>query len=190
MLKTWDTPYHRVYTSPLSRAQHTGEYIAESLGLPIDTHDDLIEGFLGDWEGITYQQLSDFGFAKHSIRDDNFRGHNGESPNQLAERMANVLEEIRAQHPGENIIFVSHGAAIAHLLIKHDARLFWKVHGTPCKPFSIADWFRVRWYSLGSLVRARRLGTEIVFRNEVRVFGRPTFEQPHRRTYTHPHAYT
>ena len=118
MLRGWDTEYHRVYTSPLSRAHHTGEHIAAALQLPIHTHDDLVEGFLGDWEGITYQQLSDFGFAKHSIRDDNFSGHNGESPNQLAERMANVLEEIRAQHPGENIIFVSHGAAIAHLLAR------------------------------------------------------------------------
>ena len=118
MLRGWDTQYHRVYTSPLSRAHHTGQHIAEALGLPIDTHDDLVEGFLGDWEGITYEQLGEVGFAKHSIADDNFRGHNGESPNQLADRMASVLEEIRAQHPGENIIFVSHGAAIAHLLAR------------------------------------------------------------------------
>ncbi len=118
MLREWGTPYHRVYTSPLSRAHHTGEHIAEALGLPLDTHDDLVEGFLGDWEGITYEQLHKVGFARHSIGDDNFRGHNGESPNQLADRMANVLEEIKAQHPGENIIFVSHGAAIAHLLAR------------------------------------------------------------------------
>ena len=118
MLRGWNTQYHRVYTSPLSRAHHTGEHIAEALGLPLDIHDDLVEGFLGDWEGITYQELSDVGFAKHSIRDDNFRGHNGESPNQLADRMANALEEIRDQHPDENIIFVSHGAAIAHLLAR------------------------------------------------------------------------
>jgi broad specificity phosphatase PhoE/thiamine kinase-like enzyme len=118
MLRGWDTQYHRVYTSPLSRAHHTGQHIAEALGLPIDTHDDLVEGFLGDWEGITYEELNEVGFAKHSIRDDDFRGHNGESPNQLADRMASVLEEIKAQHPDENIIFVSHGAAIAHLLAR------------------------------------------------------------------------
>lgn len=118
MLRGWDTPYHRVYASPLSRAQHTGQHIADALQLPLETHDDLMEGFLGDWEGITYQQLGEVGFAKHSIRDDNFRGHNGESPNQLADRMANAMEEIRAQHPGDNIIFVSHGAAIAHLLAR------------------------------------------------------------------------
>ncbi len=118
MLREWDTKYHRVYTSPLSRAHHTGQHIAKALDLPLDTHDDLVEGFLGDWEGITYQELGEVGFAKHSIGDDDFRGHNGESPNQLADRMANVLEEIRGQHPNENIIFVSHGAAIAHLLAR------------------------------------------------------------------------
>jgi broad specificity phosphatase PhoE len=118
MLRGWNTQYHRVYTSPLSRARHTGEHIAEALGLPIDSHDDLVEGFLGDWEGITYEELGEVGFARRSIKDDDFRGHNGESPNQLADRMASVLEEIRAQHPGENIVFVSHGAAIAHLLAR------------------------------------------------------------------------
>lgn len=118
MLRGWETTYHRIYASPLSRARHTAEAIAEALDLPIDTHDDLVEGFLGDWEGVTYAELGEFGFAQRSIADDDFRGHNGESPRQLADRMATVLEEVRAQHPDENIIFVSHGAAIAHLLAR------------------------------------------------------------------------
>ncbi len=118
MLREWNTQYQRVYASTLSRAHHTGERIAAALGLPLHTHDDLVEGFLGDWEGITYEELDEVGFARRSIQDDDFRGHNGESPNQLADRMARALEEIRDRHPGENIIFVSHGAAIAHLLAR------------------------------------------------------------------------
>ncbi|HIF92652.1 MAG: histidine phosphatase family protein [Myxococcales bacterium] len=118
MLLDWERDYHRVYTSPLSRAQHTGQHIASSLGLPIDTHHDLIEGFLGDWEGVTYQELDDFGFAKHSIRDDDFSGHSGESPNQLGDRVARAVSEIRSRHPDENLILVSHGAAIAHLIAR------------------------------------------------------------------------
>lgn len=118
MLRDWERDYHRVYTSPLSRAQHTGQHIADSLGLPIDIHADLIEGFLGDWEGVTYQELDDFGFAKHSIRDDDFSGHSGESPNQLGDRVARAVSEIRGRHPEENIILVSHGAAIAHLIAR------------------------------------------------------------------------
>ena len=118
MLRGWDRQYHRVYTSPLDRAHHTGQHVATSLSLPIDIHDDLIEGFLGDWEGVTYQELSDFEFGKRSIKDDDFDGHNGESPNQLGRRVANAVESIRQKHPTENIIFVSHGAAIAHVLAR------------------------------------------------------------------------
>ncbi len=118
LLGDWERDYHRVYTSPLSRAHHTGQYIADRLGLPIDIHHDLIEGFLGDWEGVTYRELDELGFAKRSIKDDDFSGHRGESPNQLADRMARTVKEIRARHPNENIILVSHGGAIAHLIAR------------------------------------------------------------------------
>ena len=116
MLRDWERDYHRVITSPLGRARDTGRLIARHLGLPVDVHDDLAEGSLGDWEGVTYQELRDLGFAERSIRDDDFRGHNGESPNQLGRRMARAVTEIRSWHPRENIILISHGAAIAHLL--------------------------------------------------------------------------
>jgi len=116
MLTTWDRTYHRVYASPLSRAYQTGSKISQSLSLPLHTHEGLMEGFLGDWEGITYEQLGEVEFGRRSIADDDFSGHNGESPNQLAQRMISAITEIREQHQGENIIIVSHGAAIAHAL--------------------------------------------------------------------------
>jgi broad specificity phosphatase PhoE len=118
LLRTWQRDYHRVFTSPLSRARHTGRAIANSLELPIAVHDDLVEAFLGDLEGVTYQELEDFGYGKRSSRNDDFSGHNGESPNQLANRMARAVGEIRTLHPDENIILVSHGGAIAHLIAR------------------------------------------------------------------------
>jgi broad specificity phosphatase PhoE len=118
MLRSWERDFHRVYTSPLSRAHHTGGHIAKSLELPIDTHHDLMEGFLGDLEGVTYQELDDFGYGRHSIKDDDFRAHNGESPNQLGDRMVTAVSELRGRHPEENLILVSHGAAIAHFIAK------------------------------------------------------------------------
>jgi len=117
-LSSWARHYHRIYSSPLERARHTGERIATSLGLALDVHEHLVEGSLGDWEGVTYEELHAFGFARHSIADDDFMGHGGESPNQLGQRMFGVVEQLRALHPGENVICVSHGAAIAHLLAK------------------------------------------------------------------------
>ena len=118
MLLDWERAYHRVITSPLSRAHHTGRTIASSLGLTVDIHPGLKEGSLGDWEGVTYKELDALGFARHSIRDDDFGGHNGESPNQLGARMEASVREIRGRHPDENLILVSHGAAIAHLMAR------------------------------------------------------------------------
>ena len=116
MLTSWHCTYHRVYASPLSRAHDTGTHIGNVLGIPIHLHNGLKEGFLGDWEGITYQQLGEFGFAKRSIKDDDFKAHNGESPNQLSRRMISTINEIRSNHANENIIIVSHGAAISHAM--------------------------------------------------------------------------
>ncbi len=114
LLIDWERSYHRIYASPMSRAQDTARAISSATGLPIHTHENLKEGYLGDWEGITYQQLAEFEFAKKSILDDDFDGHNGESPNQLAKRMSSAVYDIRNRHPEENIIIVSHGAAISH----------------------------------------------------------------------------
>jgi broad specificity phosphatase PhoE len=116
LLKSWPIKYHRVYTSPLSRARDTGGFIADALTLPIHCHEGLQEGFLGDWEGITYKALHENGYAPRSIKDDDFCGHNGESPRQVADRMTNAISEILAEHEDENIIIVSHGGAIAHAL--------------------------------------------------------------------------
>lgn len=114
LLSTWERDYHRIYASPMGRAQETAHTIAAAVNLPVHTHEDLKEGFLGDWEGITYDELAEFEFAKKSILDDDFNGHNGESPNVLAGRMYQAVQDIRKNHPNENIIIVSHGAAISH----------------------------------------------------------------------------
>ena len=118
LLRSWGHDYHQVYASPLSRARDTGQHIAESLAVPIAIHADLIEGSLGDWDGVTYARLQALHFSGQSIMNDDFDGHNGESPNQLGARMVRVVNAIRHKHPDENIIFVSHGAAIAHLLAR------------------------------------------------------------------------
>lgn len=123
LLRSWaldkeKNDFHLVYASPLSRAQDTARAIADALDLPLHVHSNLIEGSLGDLEGVTYEELDSFGFAKYSIRDDDFDGHNGESPNVLGKRMMDAVEEIRSRHPHENIILVSHGAAIAHYLAR------------------------------------------------------------------------
>ena len=103
---------------PLSRAKDTGSIIKEKLGIPLEVVEGLIEGFLGILENATYQELGEFGFGTKSLKDDDFSEHKGESPNQLGDRIFRTVERIRDSHPGENLIIVSHGAAIAHYLAK------------------------------------------------------------------------
>ncbi len=117
-LVSWERRYHRVFASPLQRAHHTGLHIAEALALPLAVHDDLVEAELGDLDGVSYRALDEFGYAKRSIADDDFRGHNGESPNQLAGRMERAWAELQGRHPDENLILVSHGAALSHLIAR------------------------------------------------------------------------
>ncbi|MBT3833821.1 MAG: DUF1679 domain-containing protein [Gammaproteobacteria bacterium] len=118
MLQGWERSYDKIYCSPLSRAHDTARAISNALGLPISVHSGLMESNLGDLEGATYKELHEFGYAKHSIQDDDFTGHNGESPRAVADRIERSLLEIRALHPGENLIIVSHGGTIAHLIAR------------------------------------------------------------------------
>ncbi len=117
-LVSWERRYHRVFASPLERAHDTGRHIAEALALPLAVHDDLVEAELGVLDGVTYRELDEFGYAKRSIADDDFRGHDGESPNELAARMERAWTELGSRHPGENLILVSHGAALSHLVAR------------------------------------------------------------------------
>ena len=114
----WDCRFGKIYTSPLSRARDTGYIINEKLGIPFEVAEGLIEGFLGILEKATYQELEAFGFGRKSLKDDDFRGHKGESPNQLGDRIFCTVEGLRKTHLEENLIIVSHGAAIAHYIAK------------------------------------------------------------------------
>lgn len=118
LLRDWERRYARVFASPLSRAHDTAGIIADTLGLQLSLHAGLMESHLGVLEGVSYEELDNFGYARRSIEDDEFDAHEGESPRAVGDRMEQTLDEIRAQHPGENLIIVSHGGALAHLMAR------------------------------------------------------------------------
>lgn len=115
-LLDWSVPYHRIYTSPLSRALNTAELINKQMNLPLKSEPGLIECHLGDWEGLSYQELREHRYAERAIADDHFSGHNGESPAAISDRLTRTITQLRQNHPAENLILVSHGAAICHAM--------------------------------------------------------------------------
>jgi len=111
-------PISLIYSSPLRRARQTAEFIAEALdAFPIVLDSGLAEYHLGEWEGLTYEQLKD---EKHlwdrMAEDPDFMPPGGESPRQFATRLLNSIQTIVDQNAGETVAVVGHGGALATAL--------------------------------------------------------------------------
>lgn len=115
------SPARRVYASPLQRAQETGQLLATRLGCELDTCEGLGELRYGEWTGLTFDALQ---------RDERFASYNrfrsgstipgGESLLSAQARAVGALLELRAVHPGEELLLVTHSdvikAVVMHFL--------------------------------------------------------------------------
>lgn len=112
--------FHAIYSSPLARARQTAEIIAAPHGLPIRYDDRLKERHLGEWTGLTGDEVND----RYPERaDGNWRvvgPPGGENQEALIARASDVFADLLAAHPEETIAVVSHGglltAYMGHLL--------------------------------------------------------------------------
>jgi alpha-ribazole phosphatase len=104
------------YSSDLVRANETAKTIAAPHGLEVRVVTGLKEISFGAWEGMTHDSL--IGEAAEEANRffsqplPEAKSPGGESFRQLQERMQTSLEEIVSAHPGEDVLVVSHGAAI------------------------------------------------------------------------------
>ncbi len=80
-----------ILTSPLSRALETANRIGGRLKLPVVVEPRLIEQNFGKWEG-TPRDGADFKVAKAQFCD---RYEGGESMMQMAQRIYNLLDELK-----------------------------------------------------------------------------------------------
>ena len=95
---------HAIYSSTLQRARHTAEHIAARNGHELRLDDRLIEFGAGEFEGRSFDDLGgDDGFVKQMMADEHHRA-------------PGAVEEFHTCHPGENLVVVSHGLAIAFAL--------------------------------------------------------------------------
>lgn len=91
-----------IYASNLSRARATAEAVAASHGLEVKIDPRLRERSFGSWEGLTRDDIA----ARPGER------HDGESDDEVRERVLEAVQAIADEHPGENILIVSHGGAL------------------------------------------------------------------------------
>ena len=131
-----------VYASPLERTKETAGAIAKALGLKVTVDKGLLEADIGDWTGQELKTVRKAPEWKtvHQYPS-GFRFPGGESFVEMQTRIVSALERLRAVHPGQTIVAVSHAdtikAAVAHALGTH-LDLFQRIVISPCSVTAIA----------------------------------------------------
>jgi alpha-ribazole phosphatase len=116
-----DHDFSAIYTSDLGRAMETAEIIAEKLHLLIEPDPRLREINQGEWEGQQVEAIrSRYAELWEERTEDpaNVRPPGGETVSEVATRVHAALNDIALTHPGDSIMVVSHGIAIATALCK------------------------------------------------------------------------
>ena len=108
-----------IYASPLGRTVETASILAEPHGLEVQTRDGLREISHGHWEQMTRREVEEK-FPEEAAEWEKdpytFAPSGGESGLAVTARALPVLIDLVRQHPGENILVVSHKATIRLLL--------------------------------------------------------------------------
>lgn len=103
-----------IYASPLQRTFNTALKIADILQLEVIQEHRIKEYGIGVWEGETFSDLhSKHDFFKQVDADPHYAPEQGESIAQVGDRVSTALQGFMSQHPGEKVVAVSHGAAMA-----------------------------------------------------------------------------
>jgi broad specificity phosphatase PhoE len=99
-----------VYSSPLRRAYETAEVVAASRGLEPATVDGLREVDVGSWSGLTREEIEQRFPEQYARWLDYGQGwEDGETYEEMAERVVPAMLGLAATHSGERILAVTHG---------------------------------------------------------------------------------
>ena len=108
-----------VYTSPLGRCRETAALMAGGT-MPVHTVNALREVDVGDWEGLTFDEIRERWPEAYAARGNNMSDTappGGESFCQAAVRFNDALQDIMSGHGG-NIAVVSHSGIIRSWLFR------------------------------------------------------------------------
>ena len=131
-----------IYASPLERARETAAPIASARKLRVQIDKGLLECDFGDWTGAELKKLMKLPEWNTVQRaPSTFTFPSGESFTAMQNRIVGTLDRLRAAHPGEVIVCVSHAdpikAAVAHALGTH-IDLFQRIVISTCSVTAIA----------------------------------------------------
>jgi len=134
-----------VVSSPLARARHTAEAVADATGAGLLVDDDLAETDFGGWEGMTFAEVMKQWPEEMAawMASADVAPPGGESLSGAARRALTSLDRLLADHAHATIVVVSHvtpiKTIICRALLAPPAALF-RIH-LDVASLSEADWF-------------------------------------------------
>jgi probable phosphoglycerate mutase len=128
-------PHWDVIASPSLRTRRTAQIICETLGLedPVTIEPRIAEVDVGEWEGLTREDLEVSAPGVFGSPGWLCKGPGGENQEVLAARIADWLAAID-ENDGRRRIVVSHGIAgrvLRHLYAREPAELLWTTPPPP-----------------------------------------------------------
>jgi broad specificity phosphatase PhoE len=108
-----DVKLDAVYASDLRRAWETAEAVAVTRGLEVVRLPELREVDVGSWSGCTRDECAErFPEAFARWRQGGSGWDDGESYEEMGERIVEAIRTIAAEHPDGAVLVVSHGGPI------------------------------------------------------------------------------
>ncbi len=134
--KSRGLPIAAVYASPLERTRETAAPIAAALGHDIRVDEGLVELDIGDWTGMELKvAMKRPEWATVQRYPSGFTFPGGESFLAMQTRVLAALDRMRAAHPGQAVVAVSHAdpirAVVSHAMGSH-LDMFQRVVVSPC----------------------------------------------------------
>ncbi len=109
----------KIYSSPIQRAKHTAEIVANHNSLDLSLDDRLIELDMGKFTGIKYDEIFNTHgnvFMKFYSGDVEI-AHNGvETFAEVKKRVLSIVDHCLTEHPNQNILLVTHMDPIKAML--------------------------------------------------------------------------
>lgn len=127
----WRVP--AIYSSPLRRALTTAEILAQRIGLKVEILPGIIDIDYGEWQGLSLEEAAAKDSSLYATwleSPDKVKFPGGESLAEVRERATSAVNDLIAQHQGENIAVVSH-KVVCQLLVLNllglDNSHFWQI---------------------------------------------------------------
>jgi len=108
-----------LYSSDLGRTMSTAKVISSAIGRDVIAEPRLREQCFGRFEGMTVEEMIETypdEYKAFTNRTPTSAPHGGESSAQVRDRVSSFIDSLPAQHPGETIVAVTHGAAMTAIL--------------------------------------------------------------------------